>query len=198
MAKRQMNPKVDAFLGRAEQWRDEMSELRRILLDCDLTEELKWGKPCYAFEGSNVVIIQGFRDYCALLFFKGFLLPDPEGVLVKTGKNTRVGRQIRFTSVREIGAMETVSKSYVREAIEVEKSGPTVDLDTDVELELPEEFTRKLGEMPALKEAFDALTPGRQRAYSYFFSEPKQSKTREARVDKSVQNILDGRGLNDR
>ena len=193
-----MNPKVDAFLGRAEQWRDEMSELRRILLDCDLTEELKWGKPCYAFEGSNVVIIQGFKDYCALLFFKGFLLLDPEGVLVKTGKNTRVGRQIRFTSVREIGATKTVLKSYVREAIEVEKSGPTVDLDTNVELELPEEFTRKLREMPALKEAFDALTPGRQRGYSYFFSEPKQSKTREARVDKSVPNILDGRGLNDR
>jgi uncharacterized protein YdeI (YjbR/CyaY-like superfamily) len=197
MTKSKMNPKVDGYLREITQWRAETEKLRGIILDCGLTEELKWSKPCYAFEEKNVVVIQGFKAYCALLFFKGYMLKDPKGILVKTGENTRVGRQIRFTDVREIAKMESVLKAYIKQAIEVEKSGVTVDINKDAKLIIPEEFQKKLREMPALKTAFEALTPGRQRGYVFFFSQPKQSKTRESRIEKCMDLILDGKGMLD-
>lgn len=172
-----------------------MEKLRTILLDCGLAEELKWGKPCYSFQNSNVVIIQPFKAYCALLFFKGVLLKDPGGILVKTGENTRVGRQIRLTSVREI--VVPVLKSYLHQAIEVEKAGLKVSAPNNAEIALPDELQKKLDENPALKAAFGALTPGRQRAYLYYFSAAKQSKTRESRIEKYARRILSGKGLND-
>jgi len=193
-----MNPKVDAYIGRAAKWLEEMEKLREILLDCGLTEELKWGKPCYTSQGRNIVIIQGFKAYLALLFFKGYLLQDPQGVLVKTGENTKVGRQIRFNDTQEIVQLEPILRAYIAEAIEVEQSGVKGDPIQNTELDIPEEFQHKLDENPALKAAFDALTPGRQRAYLYYFSAPKQSKTRESRVEKYMQQILDGKGLNER
>ncbi|MDR9856204.1 YdeI/OmpD-associated family protein [Paenibacillus sp. VCA1] len=193
-----MNPKVDAFVGRATMWLEETEKLREILLDCGLTEELKWGKPCYSSQGRNIVIIQGFKAYLALLFFKGYLLQDPHGVLVKTGENTKVGRQIRFKDTQEIVQLEPILRAYIAEAIEVERSGVKGDIIKETHLDIPEEFQNKLDENPALKAAFDALTPGRQRAYVYYFSAPKQSKTRESRVEKCTQQILDGKGLNDR
>ena len=192
-----MNPKVDEFLSKAPKWQDEMEKLRITVLGCGLTEELKWGKPCYAFHGSNVVIIQGFKDYCALLFFKGILLSDPDGVLIKTGDNTHVGRQIRFTSVQKILELEPILKSYIFEAIEVEKAGMKVPEREKTELVFPEEFQLKLEEIPALKAAFEALTPGRQRMYHIYFSEAKQSRTRESRIEKCIPLILAGKGLND-
>jgi len=191
-----MNPKVDNYLGRARKWQDEMEKLRKIILDCGLTEELKWGKPCYLFQKSNIVLIQGFNEYCALLFFKGFLLNDPDGILVKTGENTRVGRQIRFTSVQEIVKLKTILKAYIYQAIEVEKAGLKVDIQSNPE-PIPEELQHKLKQIPDLQTAFEALTPGRQRAYIFYFSAPKQSKTRESRIEKCMQQILHGRGLND-
>jgi uncharacterized protein YdeI (YjbR/CyaY-like superfamily) len=191
-----MNPKVDEFLSKAAKWPDEMKKLRTILLSCGLTEELKWGKPCYAYDGSNIVIIQPFKDYCALLFFKGYLLKDPEGILVKTGENTRVGRQVRFTSTKEISGKAAALKAYIYEAIEVEKAGLKGDIQEEPQV-LPQELKHKLAEMPALKNAFHALTPGRQRAYLIYFSQAKQSKTREARIDKSIAGILNGKGLNE-
>lgn len=193
-----MNPKVDIYLNKAKKWQGEMEKLRMILLDCHLTEELKWGKPCYTFQKSNIVIIQGFKEYCALMFFKGALLNDPNRILVKPGEDTQAGRQIRFTNIREIVEMETILKAYIVEAIEVEKAGLKVDFKKSTELIIPEEFQAKLDENPALKTAFDALTPGRQRAYVMYFSAPKQSKTRESRVEKCMQDILNGKGLNDR
>ena len=192
-----MNPKVDVYLSKAKKWQEEMEKLRMIILDCQLTEELKWGKPCYTFQKSNIVIIQGFKEYCALLFFKGALLNDAYGILIKPGENTQAGRQIRFTNVREIVEMETILKAYIYEAIEVEKAGLKVNFKKNTELIIPEEFQNKLDEIPALKTAFDALTPGRQRAYILYFSQAKQSKTRESRVEKSMQQILNGKGLND-
>jgi uncharacterized protein YdeI (YjbR/CyaY-like superfamily) len=197
MTKNKMNPKVDAFLSQATQWQTEMKKLRMLLLDCGLTEELKWSKPCYSFQNSNVVIIQGFKAYCALLFFKGVLLKDPQGILKKTGVNTRVGRQIRFTQPREMAGMETILKAYVHQAIEVEKAGLKVDIKEKTELVFPEEFQNKLAENPALRTAFAALTPGRQRAYNFYFSAPKQSKTRTSRVEKCLPQILKGKGLNE-
>lgn len=197
MAKSKSNPKVDAFFTRAKQWREEMETLRAILLDCGLTEELKWGKPCYAFEGGNVTVIQGFKAYCAVLFFKGVLMPDPHGMLVKTGANTRVGRQIRFTSVEEIAKSKAKVKSYIQAAIELEKSGVKVELPDDEDIKVPEEFEKVLAENPALKKAFKALTPGRQRGYYFYFSQPKQSKTRTSRIEKCVPRILDGKGMMD-
>ena len=191
-----MNPKVDQYLSEAKKWQEEMGKLRRIILDCGLTEELKWGKPCYTFQKNNVVIIQGFKEYCALLFFKGALLNDPKSILIKPRENTQAGRQIRFTNAREIVEMEPVLKAYIYEAIEVEKAGLKVDFKKNTET-IPEEFQKKLDEIPALKTAFEALTPGRQRAYILYFSAPKQSKTRESRVEKSIQQILNGKGLND-
>ena len=192
-----MNRKVDGYLRKAKKWQKEMQKLRRISLGCGLTEELKWGKPSYTFQKSNIVIIQGFKEFCALLFCKGALLNDANGILIKPGENTQAGRQIRFTNVREIVEMETILKAYIYEAIEVEKAGLKVNFKKITELIIPEEFQNKLDEIPALKTAFDALTPGRQRAYILYFSAPKQSKTRESRVEKCMQQILNGKGLND-
>jgi uncharacterized protein YdeI (YjbR/CyaY-like superfamily) len=192
-----MNPKVDDFLSKAKKWREEMAKLRMICLDCGLTEEMKWGKPGYTFQGNNVVIIQGFKEYFALLFVKGALLKNHEDILIAPGENTQAGRQIRFTNAQEIVKLEPLLKAYINEAIEVEKAGLKVNLKKTSEYVIPEEFQSKLDENPALKTAFDALTPGRQRAYILYFSQPKQSKTRESRVEKSIQPILDGKGLND-
>jgi len=192
-----MNPKVDAFLSKTKKWQEEFKKLRRIILDCQLTEELKWGKPCYTFQGNNVVLIHGFKEYCAVLLFKGALLNDAKGILISQTENTQATRQIRFTNVREIVEMEPILKAYIHEAIEVEKAGLKVDFNKTTEYTIPEEFQKKLNVNPALKSAFDALTPGRQRAYLLYFSAPKQSKTRESRVEKFVQQILNGKGLND-
>jgi uncharacterized protein YdeI (YjbR/CyaY-like superfamily) len=192
-----MNPKVDFYFSKAKKWQEELAKLRVIVLDCGLTEELKWGVPCYTFQKSNIVLIHVFKEYCALLFVKGALLNDANGILVQQTENVQAARQIRFTNVREIVKLETILKAYVQEAIEVEKAGLKVNLKKTTEFNIPEEFLNKLDEMPTLKEAFDALTPGRQRAYLLYFSAPKQSKTRAARVEKCVQPILNGRGLND-
>jgi len=192
-----MNPKVDVYLSKAKKWQEELEKLRMIILDCQLTEELKWGVPCYTFQKSNVVLIHVFKEYCALLFFKGALLNDANGILIKQTKNTQAGRQIRFTNVREIVEMETILKAYIYEAVEVEKAGLKVNFKKTTEFIIPEEFQNKLDEIPALKTAFDALTPGRQRAYILYFSAPKQSKTRESRVEKCMQQILNGKGLDD-
>ena len=192
------NPKVDGFLTKAKKWRGEFERLRRICLDCGLTEELKWGKPCYMYQGSNIVLIHGFEDYCALLFFKGALLKDPKKILVQQTENVQAARQIRFTNIREIVEMEPILKAYVKEAIEAEKAGLKVNYKKTSEFIIPEEFQNKLDKIPALKTAFDALTPGRQRAYILHFSGPKQSKTRESRIEKCTQQILGGKGLNDR
>jgi uncharacterized protein YdeI (YjbR/CyaY-like superfamily) len=192
-----MNPKVDAFLRKAKKWQEESEELRRILLDCPLTEELKWGEPCYTIHGKNIVLIGGFKEYCSLLFFKGALMSDPNGILVAPG-SVQAGRQIRFTHLREIVAMENTLKTYIYEAIEVEKLGLKVTLRKHSEYIVPEELQNKLDELPVLKTAFEALTPGRQRAYILHFSAPKQAKTRASRVEKCMQLILDGKGLNDR
>jgi len=191
-----MNPKVDLFLRKAKKWREESEKLRMILLDFPLTEELKWGEPCYTLQGKNVVLIGGFKDYCSLLFFKGALLGDPHRILVTPGK-LQAGRQLRFTSLHEIVAMEPVLKTYIYEAIEVEKAGLKVKLKKHSDYAIPEELQKKFDEIPALKTAFEALTPGRQRAYMFHISAPKQSKTRESRVAKCIPQILAGKGLND-
>ena len=193
-----MNPKVDLFFRKAKKWQDEMEKLRRIILDCKLTEELKWGKPCYTFQKKNIVIIIGFKEYCALLFFKGALLKDAEGTLIKPGEHTQGGRQIRFTHGWEIEEMETILKTHLMEAIEVEKAGMKMNFKKDTNRIIPEEFKKKLDEIPSLKTAFELLTPGRQRAYMLHFSQPKQSKTRIARVEKWMEQILRGKGLHDR
>ena len=192
------NPKVDFYFIQEKKWREELKKLRMIILDCQLTEELKWGVPCYTFQKSNIVLIHVFKEYCALLFIKGALLKDANGILIQQTENVQAARQIRFTNVREIVEMEPILKAYIHEAIEVEKAGLKVKLKETAEFTIPEEFQKKLDEIPALKAAFDALTPGRQRAYLFYFSEPKQSKTRESRVEKCMQQILDGKGLNDR
>ena len=192
-----MNPKVDRYLRKAKKWQKEFERLRTIALSCELTEELKWGQPCYTLENKNVVIIQGFKEYCAVLFFKGALLKDSEGLLVKPGEHTQASRQIRFTNIREIVKMESVLSAYIHEAIDVEKAGLKVKRRKTTDLEMPEEFQTKLDESPALKTAFYALTPGRQRAYLFYFSQAKQSKTRESRVEKCRAQILKGKGLND-
>ena len=192
-----MNPKVDIFLSKAKKWQKEFEKLRMILLDCQLTEELKWGVPCYTFQKSNIVLIHGFKEYCALLFFKGALLHDDHGILTRQTENVQAGRQVRFTSEEEIVAKEAILKACIYEAIEVEKAGLKVNFNKITELIIPEEFQQMLDEDPAVKTAFNALTPGRQRAYNLYFSEPKQSKTRKSRVEKCIQQILDGKGLND-
>src|SRR6266516_193509 len=189
-----MNPKVDQYLRRAKKWQKEMEKLRRISLGCGLTEELKWGKPCYTFQNSNIVLIHGFKEYCALLFFKGALLKDAKGILVQQTKNVQAARQIRFTNVREIDKIEPILKDYIKEDIEVEKAGLKVDYKRTADFAIPEEFQNKLDEIPALKTAFGKLTPGRQRGYILYFSAPKQSKTRESRIEKCMQQILDGKG----
>ena len=191
------NPKVDWFFNKPGQWQQEYEKLRKIVLECDLTEELKWGCPCYTFEKRNIVLIHGFKEYCALLFVKGALLKDPKGILIQQTENVQSARQVRFTSAREIVKMKGTLKAYIREAIAAEKSGLKVSLKKTSEFAMPEEFKGKLDEVPALKKAFKALTPGRQRGYLLYFSQPKQSKTRQARVEKSIPQILNGRGLND-
>lgn len=192
-----MNPKVDAFLDRAEKWQTEFEKLRSIVLACGLSEDLKWGQPCYTFENKNIVVIHGFKEYCALLFFKGALLKDTKGILIQQTENVQSARQIRFTNAREIAKLEPVLKAYIHEAVEVEKSGLKVKLKKTSDFRIPEEFQNRLKKSPALKAAFDRLTPGRQRGYLFYFSQPKQSKTREARIEKYTQQILNGKGLND-
>jgi uncharacterized protein YdeI (YjbR/CyaY-like superfamily) len=191
-----MNPKVDAFLKKTRKWQEETEKLRMILLECPLTEELKWGEPCYTFQNKNIVLIGGFKDYITLLFFKGALLTDPHHLLVAPGQ-LQAGRQIRFTNTREITALETVLKTYVYEAIEVESAGLKVALKKHEDYIVPEELKSKLDAMPALKTAFEGLTPGRQRAYFFHVSKPKQAKTRESRVEDCIPRILAGKGLND-
>src|SRR6266496_1889020 len=191
------NPKVDGYFRNAKKWRDEFEKLRKIVLDCQLTEELKWGVPCYSLQKRNIVLIHGFKEYCALLFFKGALLKDAKGILIQQTKNVQAARQIRFTSAREIVKMQTILKGYIKEAIEVENKGLKVKLKKTSDFRIPDEFQRKLDEIPALKSAFDALTPGRQRGYIFYFSAAKQSNTRESRVEKCMQDILKGKGLDD-
>ena len=197
MKKSGMNHKVDFYFSKAKNWQEELEKLRIVVLDCGLTEELKWGVPCYTLQKSNIVLIHVFKEYCALLFFKGALLNDTHDILIQQTKNTQAGRQIRFTNVREIVKMKPILKAYMYEAIEVEKAGLKVNFKKTAEFIIPDEFQKKLGKIPALKTAFHALTPGRQRAYILYFSAPKQSKTRESRVEKCRQQILNGKGLND-
>jgi uncharacterized protein YdeI (YjbR/CyaY-like superfamily) len=192
-----MNPKVDWFFEKDTKWRKEYERLRSIVLDCGLIEELKWGCPCYTFENSNVVLIHGFKEYCALLFFKGALLKDTDGILIQQTENVQSARQVRFTSLAEINKLQKVVKAYVYQAIEVEKAGLKVKLKKTAEYKMPEEFKMKLDKLPKLKMAFDELTPGRQRAYLFYFSQPKQAKTREARIEKYMPHILAGKGLDD-
>ena len=197
MTDNRQNPSVDFYYDKEQKWQEEIKELRSIVLDCPLTEELKWGVPCYTYNKSNVVIIHFFKEYCALLFIKGALLHDPHNLLIQQTKNVQAGRQIRFTDVQKIVELENILKEYVNEAIEIEKSGIKVPVKKDTEFAIPEELENKFAEMPAFKKAFEALTPGRQRAYLLFFSAPKQSQTRVSRIEKSVPQILDGKGLND-
>jgi uncharacterized protein YdeI (YjbR/CyaY-like superfamily) len=192
-----MNPKVDWFFEKDTKWRKEYERLRSIVLDCGLIEELKWGCPCYTFENSNVVLIHGFKEYCALLFFKGALLKDTDGILIQQTENVQSARQVRFTGLAEINKLQKVVKAYVYQAIEVEKAGLKVKLKKTAEYKMPEEFKMKLDKLPKLKMAFDELTPGRQRAYLFYFSQPKQAKTREARIEKYMPHILAGKGLDD-
>ncbi|WP_139488278.1 YdeI/OmpD-associated family protein [Brevibacillus dissolubilis] len=197
MTNHRMNPKVDEFLSKATQWKEEYEKLRNIVLDCEVTEEFKWMHPCYTFDQKNIVLIHGFKEYCALLFHKGALLQDAHGILIQQTKNVQAARQIRFTHVQEIVEMEPILKAYIHEAIEVEKAGLEVHFKSNSEFIIPEELQSKFDEIPALQTAFEALTPGRQRAYILYFSEPKQSKTRESRVEKYLQQILNGKGLKD-
>lgn len=192
------NPKVDFFFEKSGQWQEAYKQLRPIILDCGLTEELKWGKPCYTFRNNNIVLIHGFNEYCALLFHKGALLKDEQGILVQQTENVQSARQIRFTNVKEIIDMEATLKAYVYEAIEVEKAGLQVEFKKTEEFNMPEEFQEKLDQNPELKAAFQSLTPGRQRGYLLYFSQPKKSETRVSRVEKYTKQILEGKGLNDR
>jgi len=192
-----MNPRVDWFFSKDTTWQKEYEKLRTIILDCGLTEELKWGCPCYTFQNTNIALIHGFKEYCAVLFFKGALLNDPNGILIQQTKNVQSARQVRFTTTREIVKMEKILKAYIYEAIEVEKAGLKVKLKKTSEYKIPEEFQKKLNSSAALKAAFTGLTPGRQRAYIFYFSQPKQSKTRESRVEKYRKQILNGKGLDD-
>mgnify|MGYP001109184311 FL=1 len=197
MTNSRTNPKVDEFLSKAKKWKEEFEKLRTIILDCELTEDFKWMHPCYTYHNKNIVLIHGFKEYCALLFHKGALLQDAHGILIQQTENVQAARQIRFTNVQEINELENILKAYIHEAIEVEKAGLKVEVNKNIELNIPEELQNKFDEIPALKTAFEALTPGRQRAYTLYFSQAKQSKTRESRVEKYVQKILDGKGLKD-
>jgi uncharacterized protein YdeI (YjbR/CyaY-like superfamily) len=192
-----MNPKVDFYFRKAKKWRDEMEKLRTIVLECHLTEELKWGVPVYTFEKHNIVLIHGFKEYCALLFVKGVLMQDAEGILIQQTKNVQAGRQIRFAHAGEIIAMEPILKAYIREAIEIEKAGLKVVHKETSEYPVPVELQKKLDEIPRFKKAFYELTPGRQRGYLFYFAQPKLSKTREARIEKYMPHILKGKGWND-
>ncbi|KYH07150.1 MULTISPECIES: DUF1801 domain-containing protein [Chryseobacterium] len=192
-----MNPKVNFFFENAGQWQEEFEKLRAIALSTELVEDLKWGCPCYTYEGKNIFLIHGFKEYCALLFFKGALMKDPDHILIQQSKNVQAARQIRFTEVAQINDLEEVLRSYMFEAVEIEESGAKVEMKKTKEFEMAEEFQEKLDQDPALQEAFKALTPGRQRAYLLHFSSAKQSKTREARIEKCIPQIMDGIGLND-
>jgi uncharacterized protein YdeI (YjbR/CyaY-like superfamily) len=192
-----MNPKVDFYFDKATKWQKEIEQLRKIILSCGLDEELKWGCPCYTFEGKNIVLIHTFKEYCALLFFKGALLNDTKGILIQQTKNVQVPRQVRFTNLKEIVKLATTVKTYIYEAIEVEKAGLKVKLKKTTEFEMPEEFKKILNKNAALKTAFKALTPGRQRGYLLYFAQAKQSTTRESRIEKYTKQILAGKGLND-
>ncbi|ESQ90218.1 hypothetical protein ABAC460_10740 [Asticcacaulis sp. AC460] len=191
------NPKVDSYLAREKSWHDAFVKLRAIALACDLTEDFKWGHPCYTLNGQNVVLIHGFKDYCAYLFFKGALISDPDGVLVQQTENVQSARQIRFTNADQIDGMDNLLKAYIHGAIGVEKAGLKVDFKPTSQFSMPEEFQLRLDEDAALRMAFEALTPGRQRGYLLHFSSAKQSKTREARIDKAAPQILAGKGLDD-
>ena len=197
MTNSKMNPKVDEFLTKSKKWKEEYETLRKIVLDCELTEDFKWMNPCYTFEKKNIVLMHGFKEYCALLFPKGALLQDSHGILIQQTENVQGARQIRFTDVQEIAEKEAILKAYIYEAIEVEKAGLKVKAKKPEELIIPEELQHKFDEIPALKDAFTTLTPGRQRAYILHFSAAKQSKTRESRIEKCIPNILNGKGLND-
>lgn len=192
-----MNPKVDFFFDKAKKWQKEFERLRAIILDCGLTEELKWGQPCYMFEKSNIVLIHGFKKYCALLFFKGVLLKDSKGILVQQTENVQAARQVRFTDVKEIVKLKATLKAYIYEAVSVEEAGLKVDFKKTKEFTIPEEFQKRLTKSRALKKAFEGLTPGRQRGYLLYFSSAKQSSTREARIEKYLKQILEGKGLED-
>jgi uncharacterized protein YdeI (YjbR/CyaY-like superfamily) len=194
---KETNPKVDAVLAHAQQWKAEFAKLRTIALSCGLSEELKWGQPCYTSDDKNIVLIHGFKEYCALLFFKGVLLKDPKSILITQTENVQAGRQIRFTSVKEITKLAPLLKTYIQEAIEVEKSGLKVKKKPTNEFTMPPELRTKLEESAALKKAFEALTPGRQRGYILYFASAKQSKTRESRIEKYLPRIFDGKGWND-
>lgn len=191
-----MNSKVDEHINQSKQWKSEMNALRTIILDCQLAEDFKWGKPCYSFQGKNIVIIQGFKEYFALLFFKGGIMKDSKHLLVKMGENTQAGRQMRFENVQDILDKKSIIKDYIFEAVEIEERGEKVEIKKEA-TPIPEEFQIKLNENPELKSAFESLTPGRQRAYLFHFSAPKQSKTRESRIEKSIPNILEGKGMNE-
>ncbi|MBX9852520.1 MAG: YdeI family protein [Cytophagaceae bacterium] len=191
------NPKVEWYFAKGKKWQEEFVALRTIALGCGLDEELKWGHPCYMLNGSNVVLMHGFKDYCAYLFFKGALLKDPKGILVQQTANVQAARQVRFTSLSEIIKLKATLKAYIKEAMQVEKKGLKVEYKKIKDFKIPEEFQTKLEESPALKKAFYALTPGRQRGYIFYFSQAKQSQTREARVEKYMEQILKGKGLDD-
>ncbi|BDH60938.1 hypothetical protein MTP04_10680 [Lysinibacillus sp. PLM2] len=191
------NPKVDEFLNKADKWKEEFETLRSIVLDCGLIEDFKWMHPCYTLEKKNVVLIHGFKEYCALLFHKGALLKDPHGILIQQTENVQAARQIRFTNIKEIVEKEAIIKEYIKQAIEVEKAGLEVEFKKKEDYQIPEELLNKFNEVPELKTAFEALTSGRQNAYIYYFSQAKQSKTREARIEKNIKRILAGKGLND-
>ncbi|MBT31763.1 MAG: hypothetical protein CMO01_19060 [Thalassobius sp.] len=193
-----MNPKVDFFFEKASKWQEAYEKLRTIVLDCGLVEELKWGVPCYTVQDNNVVLIHGFKEYCALLFHKGALLKDADGILIQQTENVQAARQIRFSNVLEIIDLEETIKAYIKEAVQVEKAGLKVELKKTAEYTVPEEFQSVLDDNPNIKSAFDALTPGRQRGYLLHFSQPKQAKTRESRIEKCISQILDGKGLNDK
>lgn len=192
-----MNPSVDWFFKKSTPWQEAYAELRNLLLDCKLTEELKWGCPCYTNGNSNIVLIHGFKEYCALLFMQGALLKDPQKILVQQTKNVQAARQIRFTSAEEIWKNRAVIKSYVKEAIQLDKAGAKVELKKTTAFEVPSEFKKAMQQMPELKKAFQSLTPGRQRGYLLYFASAKQAKTREARIEKYIPKIMDGKGLED-
>lgn len=192
-----MNSKVDFFFTKAKKWQPEFEKLRTIILDCGLTEELKWGQPCYMFAKSNIVLMHGFKEYCALLFFKGALLKDAKGILIQQTANVQAARQLRFTSVREIEKLKATIKAYIFEAVKVEEAGLKVELKKTSEFKMPEEFQKRLTKNATLKKAFYALTPGRQRGYLLHFSQAKQAKTRESRIEKNISKILKGKGLED-
>ena len=192
-----MNPKVDWFFAKESKWQEEYEQLRMIILDCGLQEELKWGQPCYTLEGKNVVLIHGFKEYCAILLMKGALMSDPKGILIQQTENVQAARQVRFTSVQEIKKLKATLKAYVQNAIDIERAGLKVELKKATEYKVPEEFQIKLDKVKGLKKAFEALTPGRQKAYLFHFNQPKLAKTREARVEKYIPQILEGKGIED-